>query len=591
MNHLTRTRSTATLAALSLLGLALTACSPPWSTDPVEEFISAFNAGDDAAVATLSDDPARATADLAALRAGIGATQVQLAEGDEVEGVTAVTATWTVPNGESVESQGQMLVSGQDAALIDWDKQIFAAELDADSTFLYSDDRDFSVPVLDRNGTQVLAWGPVTVVTASPELAPRGAEIAAAISPVVPEATSENVSAAIEAGEGDPVALYTLREEDFTQVGEELAAIEGLSFREEGRLLTQAREASSILDNGLREQWEEKISADAGWTLRATSPTTEILLGQNTPRATEPIRTTLDLGVQSAANRALESISEPATIVAVDTSGGVVAVAQNEAADAQGAISLTGLYPPGSTFKTVTTAAALSRGIITPDALVPCPASATIEGRRIPNDNDFELGEVTMTEAFAQSCNTTQGFISQELDPADMKNTAASLGLGVDFEVPGMTTVTGSVPVTEPGAARVEAAIGQGEVLASPFGLAVMEASLGNGGQMVLPTLIQGNETTPDQQPEPLDPEVVGQLRAMMAETVNSGTATALQDITGLGGKTGTAETGNGPAHGWFVGVLGDLAFATFIEGSGSSTPAVELSGEFLRDEALARWR
>ncbi|MDN6813461.1 MAG: penicillin-binding protein, partial [Corynebacterium variabile] len=61
-----------------------------------------------------------------------------------------------------------------------------------------------------------------------------------------------------------------------------------------------------------------------------------------------------------------------------------------------------------------------------------------------------------------------------------------------------------------------------------------------------------------------------------------------LSDIPGLGGKTGTAEVDGGAAHGWFVGVVGDVAFCTFIEGADSSTPAVNLSGEFLRDEALS---
>ena len=62
--------------------------------------------------------------------------------------------------------------------------------------------------------------------------------------------------------------------------------------------------------------------------------------------------------------------------------------------------------------------------------------------------------------------------------PAAMKDTAAKLGLGVGFFTPGLNTYTGEVPVTERGPGRVEAAIGQGEVLASPFGMAVMTASL-----------------------------------------------------------------------------------------------------------------
>ena len=71
----------------------------------------------------------------------------------------------------------------------------------------------------------------------------------------------------------------------------------------------------------------------------------------------------------------------------------------------------------------------------------------------------------------------------------------------------------------------------------------------------------------------------------MMRETITGGTATALNDIPGLLGKTGTAEFGanNEGAHGWFVGISGDLAFAVFVNNAGSSTPAIEAAGRFLR--------
>jgi cell division protein FtsI/penicillin-binding protein 2 len=70
----------------------------------------------------------------------------------------------------------------------------------------------------------------------------------------------------------------------------------------------------------------------------------------------------------------------------------------------------------------------------------------------------------------------------------------------------------------------------------------------------------------------------------MMRETVTSGTATQLQDIPGLLGKTGTAEyIDNQHAHGWFVGIDGDLALAVFISDAGGSGPAVDAAGRFLR--------
>ena len=141
---------------------------------------------------------------------------------------------------------------------------------------------------------------------------------------------------------------------------------------------------------------------------------------------------------------------------------------------------------------------------------------------------------------------------------------------------------TGSVPVTEQGPARVEAAIGQGEVLASPFGMAVMTASLANNGQMILPQIISGMPAVANDSPEPLPQNVVDTLRRYMEQTVQSGTATAANSIPGLAGKTGTAEVGSGPAHGWFVATVGDIAVAVLIEGADSSGPAVSMAANFL---------
>src|SRR5258705_11726942 len=89
--------------------------------------------------------------------------------------------------------------------------------------------------------------------------------------------------------------------------------------------------------------------------------------------------------------------------------GGRLGVGHSPAADAEGPIALTGLYPPGSTFKTVTVSAALQAGQVTPDSVVACPGSENIEGRQIPNDDNFDLGQVPLHTAFARSCNTTMG--------------------------------------------------------------------------------------------------------------------------------------------------------------------------------------
>jgi cell division protein FtsI/penicillin-binding protein 2 len=175
------------------------------------------------------------------------------------------------------------------------------------------------------------------------------------------------------------------------------------------------------------------------------------------------------------------------------------------------------------------------------------------------------------------------GMLADKLPADALPKMARTFGIGVDYVIPGLTTITGKVPNADTAAQKVENGIGQGTVTVSPFGLAVAEASLGHGAT-ILPTLVVDQKTTADTPSAPIPPAVVTDLRAMMEQTVADGTATALRDIPGLGGKTGTAEFGdNTHSHGWFAGIAGDIAFATLVVGGDTSGPAITISGDFLR--------
>jgi cell division protein FtsI/penicillin-binding protein 2 len=218
-----------------------------------------------------------------------------------------------------------------------------------------------------------------------------------------------------------------------------------------------------------------------------------------------------------------------------------------------------------------------------PDTVLPCPGVATIEDRTIPNDDSFDLGSVPLHTAFARSCNTTMAQLAVNLPADALTDAAAQFGLGIDYVTTGLVTVTGSVPVTESAAERVESAIGQGTVTASPFGMAMVAASIVRGSPP-LPMIVQGEPATADRTVDAAPVTATAALRTMMRETVTDGTASALRDIPELIGKTGTAEYGdsNG-AHGWFIAAQDDLAFAVFVAGVGSSAPAIEVAGRMLR--------
>ena len=129
---------------------------------------------------------------------------------------------------------------------------------------------------------------------------------------------------------------------------------------------------------------------------------------------------------------------------------------------------------------------------------------------------------------------------------------------------------------------KVENSFGQGNVVASPFGMALVAATVASG-RTPTPTLLRGRAATPGDVGAPPPAALLPQLRTMMTEVVTGGTAKQLAGFRGLAGKTGTAEAGGGSAHGWFVGYQGSVAFAVFVENAGSSQSALTAAGAFLK--------
>lgn len=581
----THGRRLAPLAVLTVLVAASAACGDGASPDQraLDSFVAAVHDRDTAAAAAQTDDPQAASGALRASLDGMGDAVPTMTVGDaDSTGTRPTTTVWRIRDGVSVTTNGSIAATG---GHVQWSPQVLDARLAQGGRLLYSDDLDYTAPVVDRGGRPVMTWQTVTLVNLAPTAPASSADaVAAAVHAAVPSITAADIRKAMAAAPGHDHTVVTLRADDIDPIRDRLTVIPGVTLPEQGRLLTTDRQLRSPAFDALPDAWQNLLRANAGWSVAVHNPQGAATVASRPGKPVGPLQTTLDGALQQAAQRAVDLQTRPAAIVALSPStGGVLAVAQNRAADDQGAIALTGLYPPGSTFKTVTTSAALDAGVATADDRLPCPGVATVEGRTIPNENEFDLGTVPLHTAFAQSCNTTQALLAVKLAPNALTDTAAALGLGTDFVTPGLTTVTGKVPVTAVGAERVEAAIGQGAVLASPFGMAVAEASLAHDGTMIHPSLLAGQPAKADRAPSPLPAPTVSALRAMMRETVDSGTARSLRDIDGLGGKTGTAEVSGKPAHGWFVGIHGDVAFAAFIDGADSSGPAVQMTGTFLR--------
>ncbi|MGX6509176.1 penicillin-binding transpeptidase domain-containing protein [Rhodococcus sp. SJ-2] len=593
-------RRTVTLVTAASLTLGAVGCATgPDQPDTVaQEFATALDTGDSASAAALTTDPAVAEEMISGLFEGLGnddptVTVAGTGEGDTFE----LDVSWNFGEGRdwSYRTTGSATPDGADGSddddgwRIRWDPAVLAPELNQGTSLRYTPTTGTPPTIFDSAGQPLMSEQIVTLVNLDSSADP--AVVAPLLATAAPTITAASLAADLEKADGAPVTAVVLRDADLAPIEEQLSAMPGVTLAPQPRLLTADRDLSSPVWSGLDEMWHENQAATAGWAVQTVAADGAVRsIAGVAPTEAPDLYTTIDPGLQARAESTLASFDRPAVIVGIDADTGAVrTVAQNAAADQEGPVALTGLYPPGSTFKTVTTSAALQAGLAEPDTVLACPGVATIGDRTIPNDESFDLGEVPLHTAFAHSCNTTMAGFAVDMPPTALTDAALQFGLGVDYVTPGLVTVTGNVPPMESGAARVEGAIGQGEVTASPFGMALVAASIA-GGKTPLPMIVEGQQATADQEVAPAPEGTIAALRTMMRETVTEGTANVLSDFPELIGKTGTAEYGgnNGAAgnvsgaHGWFIGAQDNLAFAVFVAGADSSAPAVGAAGQWL---------
>ncbi len=366
----------------------------------------------------------------------------------------------------------------------------------------------------------------------------------------------------------------------------------GVRLNEEAAMVNAQPNFAPDIMARVGELVRDDLTGDAGWSIDVVNENGASYeeITREDPAPAPAIHISLDHRVQEAAEKALEPVAgQQAMIVAIRPStGAILAVAQTPAADADGNLATMGQYPPGSTFKIVTAAAGLARQGMNPGTPVPCPGTMNLFGRTVTNYAGFGMGTVPLETAFARSCNTTFADISTNLAPGELKDVGKQFGLGVDMEIPGVETITGSIPDGEEPLDRTEAGYGQGLDLASPFGMALVSATAAHG-TMPVPYLVQGEETKLKEEIATLPPEAIDQLRQMMAAvTAPGGTASAFTAEGDIRGKTGEAEI-NGGSHSWFTGyrVDDDIAFATLVVLGGGSEAAVALSNTMLANLPL----
>ena len=566
--------------------------------ETVETFLAAWSGGDLAGAAALTDDPAQAAELLTATRDALSPLTLT-ADAAQVRTATdrasaSVDVTWGLGEGRTWSYVGELeLTPTPDTELgwqVRWAPTVVHPELAAGQRLALRTESPSPAPVVDRNGSALLEPTPVVSVlldrTAAGDLPAVTGALAAALAPLDPAISQQSITdGAARTPDGQVYSVAVLRETDYRSVRDAIYDLPGVRFAAAERLLAPDAAFARQVLLSVRTEVAPQLDGVDGWSVQSVDATGSGVrtLVETPPRPGSTVPIGLDRALQTAAEDAVEPIPQQAMIVAISPStGDVLAVAQNDPADVAGPLALTGRYPPGSTFKIVTAAAAIAEDGVALDTPFACPGTLVIGGRPVPNIDRFDLGTVPLRTAFARSCNTTFAQIGAQLAPDALPTAALTLGLGADFAVPALTTVTGSVPVADAEVQRAENGFGQGQVLASPFGMALVAATVARGAPVV-PRLIAGAATEALVPATAPDPAVLEVVRPMMRAVVTEGSATALAGLGEVYGKTGTAEfTNDGRAHGWFVGYRGDVAFAVLAVDGGSSAPAVEAAARFL---------
>ncbi|WP_127497530.1 penicillin-binding transpeptidase domain-containing protein [Actinoplanes solisilvae] len=627
-------RATATAATLALVAGALAGCSKDGPDGTLDAFLAGWRGGDLSKVGFVGADGGKVAAPdvLAGIKAASGDLAKQpltvTATGDPKttgdDATSKVKLDWTLPGDVkwSYESTVRLSKRGSDGWRIVWEPAIVQSELTSGDKLQVRRLAASRAGVLDAAGKPIVVPRTVISIGVEPQkvtdLAKLRAGLAAEFKKIGVTVDTSNLADRVQnADPGAFVDLITLREPDYTKIRPGLRALNGTVFIKQQRPLAPTRAFARALlgtvdeataedleknpqtltqgdmvgHGGLQQKYDATLRGTAGVSVLLARGTEEqdakgTELFKAAPVAGQPVKTTLDVKTQLAADQALAAEKQPSSLVAVKVSDGSVLAVANGPDGGTVNTALTGQVPPGSTFKAVSAYGILQKKVATADTTVPCPKNAVVAGRSFKNAHDEVLGSVPFHVDFAQSCNTAFVGLAPKLGADGLRSASEALGIGGKWDL-GADAFSGKLSPADTPTELAAATFGQGATAVSPLAMASATASIARGQFKQPKLVVEPAPAAPAADGAALDQPAVTALRKMMREVVTSGTGKALRNAPGgaVFGKTGTAEfkEGTEDTHSWFIGYQGDVAFAVMVQkGGAGSEAAVPVVSRFL---------
>ena len=359
--------------------------------------------------------------------------------------------------------------------------------------------------------------------------------------------------AAILAGDGTPLAEGPATERDHPMGTAAIDVTGEVGEPDEADVERLARHGfapdTPVGISGLEQAFNTRLAGKPGGSLLAAPDAggTPRVIAHSEPEAGAPVKTTIDPELQESAVAALAG--RAGGIAVLDARNGDVRALAGQAYSAP--------QPPGSTFKMITTAAALQKHLVTLDTEFEYTDGVNVGGRFINNANG-EICGGTFRQAFAESCNADFAPLGPQIGNDDLVATAQRFG----FNSPPTLYSQRIVEEVEPAESTIPteigeeidlgvSAIGQGEVQATPLEMASVAQTISLGGIRMPTSIVNNKKLRPEAKPtRVISKKIADELTELMIGVVVEGTGTAGAITQAqVAGKTGTAELGPKPGQ------------------------------------------